>query len=77
MDLRLNDEEARPLLLLLDRAYGEIKYQISDADDSRFSAQLRQEKAIIEGIMQRLREQGVEPASVAFPPAESHPAASA
>jgi hypothetical protein len=66
MELHLTDDEARMLHLLVERAHGQIKYQIADANESRFKEQLRQEKVLIEGLMSRFRAAGVEASSPAF-----------
>jgi hypothetical protein len=59
MELRLHEEEARYLRDLLDRAYGDLKYEISDTDDSKFKSQLHHEKALLEGLLTKLSEAGV------------------
>jgi hypothetical protein len=58
VDLRLNDEEARFLRDLLDRAYGDVKYEIADTDDSNFKAGLQGEKRVLEALLTRLSEAG-------------------
>lgn len=54
MHLQLSDQQARALRTLLERALGDLSYEISDTDNPAFKRQLREERELMVELVQQL-----------------------
>jgi hypothetical protein len=54
MQMELTADEVKLLNDVLTTRLGDYSMQIADADDSQFQAQLRRERDLLQGIVQRL-----------------------
>lgn len=54
MDLVFSDTEHEALRHVLDRTVRELAYEIADTDNSRFREQLKAERDVLRGILDRV-----------------------